>query len=104
MIFGCDSDTMLSLDDYKKMRKNSFSSEECEVIYGIAKMFDDFQKTQNVLDNNIISHIGKTFATPGETVILEGTISKGFEYPLIGVAVLSFVVGVLAKKFLGVEI
>jgi len=55
MIFGCDSDTMLSLDDYKRMRKNSFSSEECEVIYGIAKMFEDFQKTQNVLDNNIIS-------------------------------------------------
>ena len=55
MIFGCDSDTMLSLDDYKRMRKNSFSSEECEVIYGIAKMFEDFQKAQNVLDNNIIS-------------------------------------------------
>ena len=55
MIFGCDSGTMLSLDDYKRMRKNSFSSEECEVIYGIAKLFEDFQKTQKVIDNNIIS-------------------------------------------------
>lgn len=55
MIFGCDSDSMLSLEDYKKMRKNSFSNEECEVIYGIAKLFDEFQKTQNLLDNNIIS-------------------------------------------------
>lgn len=55
MIFGCDSETMLALEDYKKMRKNSFSNEECEVIYGIAKMFEDFQKTQNLLDNNIIS-------------------------------------------------
>ena len=55
MIFGCDSDTMLSLEDYKRMRKNSFTSDECEVIYGIAKLFDDFQKAQNVVDNNIIS-------------------------------------------------
>ena len=55
MIFGCDNELMLSLDDYKRMRKNSFSNEECEVIYGIAKMFEDFQKTQNLLDNNIIS-------------------------------------------------
>lgn len=55
MIFGCDAEEKLSLEDYKKMRKNSFSNEECEVIYGIAKMFDDYQKTQNLLDNNIIS-------------------------------------------------
>lgn len=55
MIFGCDAETMLSLEDYKKMRKNSFSNEECEVIYGIAKLFEDFQKAQNLLDNNIIS-------------------------------------------------
>lgn len=55
MIFGCDSDEMLSLEDYKKLRRNSFSNEECEVIYGIAKMFSDYQKTQNLLDNNIIS-------------------------------------------------
>ena len=55
MIFGCDSDMMLSLEDYKRMRKNSFSSEECEVIYGIAKLFDEFQKTQKLVDNNVIS-------------------------------------------------
>ncbi len=55
MIFGCDQGEMLSLEDYKKMRKNSFSNDECEVIYGIAKLFDEFQKTQNLLDNNVIS-------------------------------------------------
>lgn len=55
MIFGCDSDAMLSLEDYKRMRKNSFTSDECEIIYGIAKLFEEFQKTQKVVDNNIIS-------------------------------------------------
>ncbi len=61
MIFGCfngdvDADAeMLSLDDYKKRRENSFSSAEAEVIYGIAKLYADYQKTQNLLDNNKIS-------------------------------------------------
>ena len=60
MIFGCyNADTkaeMLSLEEYKKKRENSFSSAECEVIYGIAKLYDEYQKTQNLLDNNKISH------------------------------------------------
>ena len=60
MIFGCyNAETkaeMLSLDEYKKKRENSFSSAECEVIYGIAKLYDEYQKTQNLLDNNKISH------------------------------------------------
>ena len=47
---------MLSLEEYKKKRENSFSSAECEVIYGIAKLYDEYQKTQNLLDNNKISH------------------------------------------------
>lgn len=55
MIFGCDKDEMLSLEEYKKLRQNSFSSDECETIYGIAKLFGDFQKTQNISDNNEIS-------------------------------------------------
>lgn len=55
MIFGCDEDEMMSFERYKSLRQSSFSSEECEVIYGIAKLFIDFQKTQNVIDNNIIS-------------------------------------------------
>ena len=55
MIFGCDEDEMMSFERYKSLRQGSFSSEECEVIYGIAKLFIDFQKTQNVIDNNIIS-------------------------------------------------
>lgn len=60
MIFGCyNAETkaeMLSLDEYKKKRENSFSSVECEVIYGIAKLYDEYQKTQNLIDNNKISH------------------------------------------------
>ena len=60
MIFGCyNAETkaeMLSLEEYKKKRENSFSSAECEVIYGIAKLYDEYQKTQNLLDNNKISH------------------------------------------------
>ena len=56
MIFGCSiQDEMVSLDYYKKARQNSFSSDECEIIYGIAKLFNEYQKTQNLTDNNKIS-------------------------------------------------
>lgn len=59
MIFGCFGDgsgeEMLSLEEYKKRRENSFSSAECETIYGIAKLYADYQKSQNLLDNNKIS-------------------------------------------------
>ena len=57
MIFGCESESgMLDLQTYKKKRENSFSSFECETIHAIAKLYDEFQKTQNLLDNNKISH------------------------------------------------
>ena len=56
MISGCESDEeMISFDTYKKKRENSFSSSECETIYGIAKLYFEFQKTQNLTDNNKIS-------------------------------------------------
>ncbi|MBP3582210.1 MAG: AAA family ATPase, partial [Clostridia bacterium] len=56
MIFGCDTDAeMLSLEEYKTRRENSFSAAECETIYAIAKQYADFQKTQNLTDNNKIS-------------------------------------------------
>lgn len=55
MIFGTEYPEMMPFEEYKKLRQNSFSAEECETIYGIAKMFLDFQKTQNILDNNQIS-------------------------------------------------
>jgi len=59
MIFGCYNDGIqhLTLDEYKQKRINSFSKEECEVIYGIAMEYKKFQKTQNLLDNNEISRI-----------------------------------------------
>ena len=58
MIFGCyqENAKMLSLEDYKKKRENSFSKDECEVIYGLAKEFEKYKKTQNLFDNNEISY------------------------------------------------
>lgn len=55
MIFGSEKQEMLSFEEYKNLRKGSFTNEECEIIYGIAKIFGEFQKTQNLLDNNVIS-------------------------------------------------
>lgn len=55
MIFGCNTSSVLSLDEYKLKRQNSFSNSECEVIYGIAMEYKKFQKTQNYIDNNEIS-------------------------------------------------
>lgn len=58
MIFGCSSSFdsgLLSLEEYKEKRKNSFSSEECEIIYSVAQLYDRFKKSQNLLDNNEIS-------------------------------------------------
>lgn len=59
MIFGCIEDEnnleMLTLEAYTKKRENSFSKSECEVIYGLAKEYHNYQKTQNLVDNNEIS-------------------------------------------------
>lgn len=55
MILGSDSQEILGFEDYKNLRQNSFSKDECEVIYSLAKQYKDFQKTQNILDNNEIS-------------------------------------------------
>lgn len=57
MIFGCNTDGNLKLDEYKQKRQNSFSAQECEVIYGIAMEYKKFKKSQNLLDNNEISRI-----------------------------------------------
>ena len=59
MIFGCIPKTldgeMLSLDEYKERRKNSFSIAECEIIYSLAKEYQSFQKTQKLISVNEIS-------------------------------------------------
>lgn len=55
MIFGFDKQDMLGFEEYNNLRKNCFSKEECETIYAIAKQFAEFQKTQNIIDNNEIS-------------------------------------------------
>ena len=59
LIFGAMNEgsnaPMLTEEEYKKRRENSFSSGECEVIYGIAKLYGEYQKTQNLYDNNKIS-------------------------------------------------
>lgn len=53
--FGDESRQMLGLDEYIMKRKDSFEKSECEIIYEIAKRYLEFQKTQNLLDNNVIS-------------------------------------------------
>lgn len=55
MIFGFNTDEMLGFEEYKNLRQNSFSKDECETIYMLAKQFAEFQKTQNIIDNNEIS-------------------------------------------------
>ncbi len=59
LIFGAMTENetaqMLDLEEYKRRRENSFSANECEVIYGIAKLYAEYQKTQNLYDNNKIS-------------------------------------------------
>ena len=59
LIFGAmnegQSIQMLDFEEYKRKRENSFSANECEVIYGIAKLYGEYQKTQNLLDNNKMS-------------------------------------------------
>ena len=58
MIFGnqsADSVEIISFEEYKKKREHSFSSVECETIYALAKAYGEWQKTQNLLDNNKIS-------------------------------------------------
>ena len=58
MIFGTISASgkdNLTLDEYKELRKNSFNDSECEVIFDLAMQYYEYQKTQNLVDNNIIS-------------------------------------------------
>lgn len=59
LIFGAMTEKsnaqILDFEEYKKRRENSFSASECEVIYGIAKLYGDYQKTQNLNDNNKMS-------------------------------------------------
>lgn len=58
MIFGSQIDVsseMLSLEEYKSRRRDSFSESECEVIYEIAMLYNNFKKTQNLLDYNEMS-------------------------------------------------
>lgn len=58
MIFGSlksGSNEMISLSDYKSVRKNSFETNELETIYDLAVEYNKFRKTQNLSDNNTIS-------------------------------------------------
>ena len=57
MIFGCYSgeNGKLSLEEYKAKRTNSFSKEECEIIYAVATEYKKYQQANKLLDNNEIS-------------------------------------------------
>jgi len=57
LILGCNrdnSDQIISLEDYVKLRENSFSKRECEVIYSVALDYVKFLESQNATDNNLI--------------------------------------------------
>ncbi|MBQ7308213.1 MAG: UvrD-helicase domain-containing protein, partial [Clostridia bacterium] len=58
-IFGSVSDikksNMLTLQQYKELRKNSFSSFECEIIYSISQDYHNFLIKNNYVDNNILT-------------------------------------------------
>ena len=57
-IFGSVKDNkknMLNLNEYKDLRKNSFSSFECETIYSIAQDYYNFLIKNNYSDNNILT-------------------------------------------------
>ena len=57
MIYGCfkESNEIISLDEYKLKRVNSFTKEECEIIYALAKEFKKYQEQNSLIDNNEIS-------------------------------------------------
>ncbi len=58
MIFGGFVDEnlkIMSLNEYKEKRKNSFSSAECEIIYDLAMAFERFQTASGFTDSNKIS-------------------------------------------------
>lgn len=59
IIFGeyNQNGNIISIDEYIKKRANSFSKEECEVIYLLAKEFEKYKKSQNLIDNNDISRM-----------------------------------------------
>ncbi len=54
--------------------------------YAITIIAGSYAKAQafniTLSDNNITAKLGDTFAKQGETVILSGSLSRGFEYPL----------------------
>lgn len=74
----------LILGDIKHWKANDYA---ITILAGSKQRCEAFLKTLS--DNNILAVKGIEFAKPGEIIVLEGTISKGFEYPLIGVAVIS---------------
>lgn len=57
MIFGRQSDNagIMSREDYVSLRKDSFADFECDTIYALAKEYEKYKKTQNLVDNNDIS-------------------------------------------------
>ncbi len=76
----------LVLTDIKHWKDKNYA---ITILSGSKTRAEAFYKTLS--DNNItaVLSIESRFANPGETVVTTGNISKGFEYPLVGVAVIS---------------
>lgn len=57
LIFGyCSSEkTKLGQEEYVELRKSSFSRQECEIIYSLAKDYEKHLSQNNMTDNNLAS-------------------------------------------------
>jgi len=59
MIFGkCndkDNQKIISENNYIELRKQSFSKEDCQIIYSIAKNYLEYLKTNSLINNNVAS-------------------------------------------------
>ena len=56
LIYGTATDTgMLDKNDYLSLRKDSFSYQEGEIIYQLAKDYGDFLVRKGLVDNNLMS-------------------------------------------------
>lgn len=56
VIFGfCSNESRISKEEYIELRKGSFSKQECEIIFMLAKEYEKHLYENNMLDNNLAS-------------------------------------------------
>ena len=56
IVFGfCKDDRRITQDEFVELRKNSFSKQECEIIYNLAKDYEKYLYENNMANNNLAS-------------------------------------------------